>query len=98
MSVKRCREEIDAEEFQSWKEYWLQNPEHEERADRRNGILCHLLTILKKDLVPVQYEPIDFMPYSKKPEIDMEAKREKVAKMMVAWAKGHNALVDAKMR
>ncbi len=80
---------MDAEEFAGWREYWVQNPEHEERADRRNGILCHLLSILKQNKIPKAHEPIDFMPHSKKEERPQQTVEQAIA-MMNMFCTAHN--------
>jgi hypothetical protein len=66
---------MTAADLLEWEVDFAISPWDEERADLRNGILCSLLDACHRTK-GTSPQPVDFMPYSKKPK-----RRQSVAAM-----------------
>jgi hypothetical protein len=95
MSVKRCRREVDSEEFAGWMAYAELEPFGPLREDERAGVIAALTANVNRDSKhkPVPFVATDFFP--KHPidaaleaaEAELEAPSEQtLAAKLTAWA------------
>jgi len=64
MSVKRCQQEVDSEEFSWWIAYNRIEPFGEKRADIRSAIVASVIANVNRDKKkkPSPFKTTDFMP------------------------------------
>ncbi len=62
MSVRRCRAEIDSEEFSWWIAYSMLEPFGERQADFRSGILASVMANAHRGKGTAPFKPTDFVP------------------------------------
>ena len=87
MSVKRCQQEVDAREFETWLAYSQLEPWDETRADLRAGIIASTLANSHRGKDEAPFRPSDFMPqYGVEPDaaVDEDAGIE-ATQALFAW-------------
>lgn len=71
MSVKRCQQEIDSDEFANWLAWYRIDPFGEQRSDLRAGIIASATLAPYRKPGSKAAKPEDFMPFrpERKPEL-----------------------------
>lgn len=93
MSVRRAMAEIDSAEFSEWMAYYRLDPQGEDRADLRAGIVAATVANAARGRKSRAFKPKDFMPdFEKEAAPDWRQQRAKFK----AFANAHNAAVKRK--
>lgn len=87
MSVHELQETSDADEFAEWLAYQELNPASEERADFRAAIVAAVIANLFKGKKDKMISPIDFMPYTERPQISAKDQARQVEDKILAWTR-----------
>lgn len=90
MSVCRAMQEISSAEFAEWMAYYRLDPQGQDRADLRSGIVAATVANASRGRKTKAYKPKDFMPDFEKAApaaTDWKAQKAKFK----AFAMAHNA-------
>lgn len=94
MSVRRAMAEIDSAEFSEWMAYYRLDPQGQDRADLRAGIVASTVANASRGRKTRAFRPKDFMPDFGKASKPQNW-REQKAKFK-AFARAHNAVTKGK--